>query len=146
MTGATKLVSINALLTKTRWKTLSSRRTKHKLILFHKMKTNLCPHLASLVPNNVGDVSRYNLRNVQHSQTVHANSQLYFNSFLPSVIREWNALSQATRELSSMDCFVNQLNSDIIPPHKLYFQGNRLARLRTGCSTLRLHLYSKKPN
>ena len=104
--------------------------------------------MASLVPNNEGDVSRYNLRNVQHSQTVHANTQLYFNLFLPSVIREWNALSQATRELSSMDCFANQLNSDIIPPQKLYFQGNRLAqiyhaRLRTGCSTLRLHLYSK---
>ena len=47
-----------------------------------------------------------------------------------------------------MNCFANQLNSDIIPPQKLFFQGNRLAqiyhtRLRTGCSTLRLHLYSK---
>ena len=46
-----------------------------------------------------------------------------------------------------MDCFANQLNSDI-PPQKLYFRGNRLAqiyhaRLRTCCSTLRLHLYSK---
>ena len=149
VTGATKLVSINALLTETHWETLSSRRTKHKLILFYKMKNNLCPpYLASLVPNNVGDASRYNLRNVQHSQTVHAYTQLYFNSFLPSVIREWNALSQTTRELSSMECFANQLNSDIIPPQKLYFQGNRLAqiyhaRLRTGCSTLRLHLYSK---
>ena len=149
VTGATKLVSIYALLTETRWETLSSRRTKHNLTLFYKMKNNLCPsYLASLVPNNVGDVSMYNLRNVQHSQTVHAYTQLYFNSFLPSVIREWNALSQTTRELSSMDCFANQLNSDIIPPQKLYFQGNRLAqiyhaRLRTGCSTLRLHLYSK---
>ena len=81
VTGATKLVSINALLTETRWKTLSSRRTKHKLTLFYKMKNNLFPpYLASLVPNNVGDVSRYNLRNVQDSQTVHANTQLYFNS------------------------------------------------------------------
>ena len=115
VTGATKLVSINALLTETRWETLSSRRTKHKLTLFYKMKNNLCPpYLASLVPNNVGDVSRYNLRNAQHSQTVHANTQLYFNLFLPSVIREWNVLSQATIELSSMDCFANQFNSDII--------------------------------
>ena len=87
VTGATKSVSINALLTETRWETLSSRQTKHKLTLFYKTKNNLCPpYLASLVPNNVGDVSRY--KNVQHSQTVHANSQLYFNSFLPSVIRE----------------------------------------------------------
>ena len=59
--------------------------------------------------------------------------------------KRWNALPQATRELSSMECFINQLNSDIIPPQKLYFQGNRLAqiyhaRLRNGCITLRLYL------
>ena len=87
VTGATKLVSINALLIETRWETLSSRRPKHNLILIYKMKNNLCPlYLASLVPNNVGDVSRYNLINVQHSQTVHALFQFVF----PSVIREWN--------------------------------------------------------
>ena len=71
---------------------------KHKLILFYKMKNNLCPpYLASLVSNNIGDVSRYNVRNVQHSQTVHAKSQLYFNWFLPSGVREWNDLPEATR-------------------------------------------------
>ena len=71
-----------------------------------KMKNNLCPpYLASLVSNNTGDVSRYRLRNVQHSQTVHAKSQLYFNSLLPSVVREWNAVPEATRELSTMACF-----------------------------------------
>ena len=145
VTGVTKLVSINALLIETRWETLSSRRTKHNLILIYKIKNNLCPpYLASLVPNNAGDVSRYNLINVQHSQTVHALFQFVF----PSVIREWNALPQATRELSVMDCFTNQLNADIILLQKLYFLGNHLAqiyhaRLRTGCSTLRLHLYSK---
>ena len=145
MTGATKLVSINALLIETRWKTLSSRRTKHNIIRIYKMKNNLCPpYLASLVPNNVGDVSWYNLINVQHSQTVHALFQFVF----PSVIREWNALPQATREFRVMDCFTNQLNADITLPQKLYFLGNHLAqiyhaRLRTGCGTLRLHLYSK---
>ena len=143
VTGATKLVSINALLIETRWETFSSRRTKHNLILIYKMKNILCaPYLDSLVPNNVGDVSRYNLINVQHSQTVHALFQFVF----PSVIREWNALPQATIELSVMDCFTNQLNADIILPQKLYFLGNHLAQiyhagLRTGCSTLRLHLY-----
>ena len=69
VTDATKLVSIKALLIETRWKTLSSRRTKHKLLLFYKIKNNLCPpYFASLVPNNVGAVSMYDLKNVQHSQ------------------------------------------------------------------------------
>ena len=43
VTGATKLVSINALLTETHWEILSSRWKKHKLILFYKMKNNLYP-------------------------------------------------------------------------------------------------------
>ena len=108
------------------------------------MKNNLSP---SYLTNNE-DISRYNLRNVQHSQTVHSNSQLYFNSFLPSVIRDCNALPEAPRDSNSMEYVTNQLNSDISTPQKLYFQGKRLAqiyhtRLRTGCSTLRLHLYSK---
>ena len=86
VTGATKLVSINALLTETRWETLSSRRTKHKLTLFYKMKNNLCPpYLASLVPNNVGDVSRCNLRNVQHSQTVHIYKYTALLQLVPSI-------------------------------------------------------------
>ena len=38
VTGATKLVSINSLCTETGWETLSSRRKKHKLILFYKIK------------------------------------------------------------------------------------------------------------
>ena len=47
-----------------------------------------------------------------------------------------------------MESFANQLTTDMNPPQKLYLQGKRLAqiyhtRLRTGCSTLRLNLYSK---
>ena len=37
VSGATKLVSINALLKETGWEPLSSRRRKHKLVLFYKM-------------------------------------------------------------------------------------------------------------
>ena len=40
--GATKLVSINALHSETRRETLLSRRKKHKLILFYKVKKWVC--------------------------------------------------------------------------------------------------------
>ena len=68
--------------------TLSVRRNKHKLILFYKMRNNLCPeYLSSLVPTNVGSTVGYSLRNANDIRTVNANTQLYFNSLLPSVIR-----------------------------------------------------------
>ena len=82
VTGATKLVSINSLLLETGWETLFSRRNKHKLIFFYKMQNDLSPdYLCSLVPPTVGSTSSYPLRNANDLQIIHANSQLYYNSF-----------------------------------------------------------------
>ena len=149
VTGATKLVSINSLLTETGWETLESRRKKHKLILFYKMQNGLSPdYLISLVPPTVGSTSSYPLRNASNLHTINAGSQLYYNSFLPSVVRDWNELPAQTRESASLNIFKNKLNSDMITPPRYYNTGKRLAqilhtRLRTKCSALRQHLHSK---
>ena len=79
---------------------------------------------------------------------VHANSQLYYNSFLPSVIREWNELPEDTRQSSNIASFQTHLNRDRIAPPSYYYAGTRdgkiyHTRLRTSCSTLNSHLYSK---
>ena len=76
------------------------------------------------VQNNVNNISRYIFRNVQYSQTVHANAQPYFNMLLPSVIRECNALQEATQCLTFLESTTNQLNSDISPPQNLHSQEN----------------------
>ena len=90
VSGATKLVSINSLSLEIGWESLSSRRKKHKLRLFFKMQNNLAPdYLSSLVLPTVGRTSAYPLRNSTNLHTLHAKSQLNFNSFLPSVIRDW---------------------------------------------------------
>ena len=63
VTGATKLISIDSLYTETSLETLASRRNKHKLQLFYKMQNGLTPEYRStLVPDNVGNNSAYNLR------------------------------------------------------------------------------------
>ena len=106
------MVSINALLKETGWEPLSSRRRKHKLVLFYKMVNGLYPdYLHSLVPTTIGNASRYNPRNINNLQTVHAKTQLYFNSLLPSVIRKWNELPQPTRDSTSISSFIYRLNS-----------------------------------
>ena len=140
-----------ALLKETGWEPLSSRRRKHKLVLFYKMVNGLCPdYLHSLVPPTIGNTSRHNLRNINDLQTVHAKTQLYFNSFLPSVIREWNELPQPTRDSTSISFFKYRLDSitrETKPP-SYYYEGKRLGqiyhtRLRTGCSSLNQHLFPK---
>ena len=68
--------------------------------------------------------------------------------FLPSVIREWNELSQPIRNSTSLSSFKYRLNSGATKPPSYYFEGKRLGqiyhtRLRTSCSSLNQHLFSK---
>ena len=149
VTGATKLASIDSLHTETGWETLGSRRKNHKLTMFYKMKNGLCPdYLVSLVPATVGSASQYPLRNSSDLQTLHTNSRLYYTSFLPSAVRDWNELPEPTRNSPSLNIFKNSLKSNLITPPRYYNTGKRLgqiyhARLRTACRPLRQHLHSK---
>ena len=111
VTGATRLVSINSLLTETGWETLSARRKNHMLVMFYKMRNNLCPvYLSSLVPRTIGSSVSYNLRNAGDIQTVNTNTQLYYTSFLPSAIREWNDLPGEIQNANSIAAFKYNLN------------------------------------
>ena len=57
-TGATKLVSLDALYKKTQWDTLGKRRENHKLTLFYKMIYNFTPsYLSLLVPRSISNLS-----------------------------------------------------------------------------------------
>ena len=149
VTGATKLVSIQSLLSETGWESLTSRREKHKLILYYKMQNGLTPDfLSSLVPPTVGSTTTYNLRNFSNLQTVHASSQLYYKSFLPSVTRSWNELSEDKRNSTSVAVFKSKLQCNVRSPPSFFFDGKRTgqihhARLRLNCSSLSQHLFSK---
>ncbi len=46
VTGATKLCSLENLYRDLKWESLASRRKKHKLLQFYKMKTNISPRLS----------------------------------------------------------------------------------------------------
>ena len=146
-TGATRLVSINALCKKIRWDSLEQRRKNHKLALFYKMTQNIAPlYLSSLVPQSVSNISRYNLRNYNDLQTIDARTNLYFNSFLPATVRAWNDVPDEAKQSESLNTFTSFLNKDRMSVPKHFFVGNRKAqilytRLRTNCSSLNLDLF-----
>ena len=75
-------------------------------------------------------------------------NQLYYNSFLPSVVRDWNELPQSTRNAPSISAFKRSLNSTLISVPRFYLDGKRIgqnyhSRLRMHCSFLNHHLFSK---
>ena len=90
----------------------------------------------------------YPLRYCSDVQTLHTNSHLFYTSFLPSAVLDWNELPEQTRNSPSLNIFKKRMNSNMITPHRYYNTGKRLgqiyhARLRTACSPLRQHLHSK---
>ena len=149
ITGATKLCSIERLFKDLGWESLQSRRNKHKLIIFYKILNGITPdYLSELVPPMIHETTRYNLRNSNDIQTMHANTNLYYNSFFPSTIRAWNNLSEDIKQATSVASFKFRLNRGITKPPKYYNVGGRIgqilhARLRMECSSLNSHLYSK---
>ena len=146
--GATKLVSIHILNREIGWESLQNRRSKHKLCMFYKMKNNLTPtYLSSLVPETF-ESTIYSLRDAQNIRPILTRTQLYYRSFLPSSIRDWNELPVEVRNSTSLASFKLQLNKDNPKTPKYYNAGNRFlqiqhTRLRAGCSSLNQHLSSK---
>ncbi|KAH3890067.1 hypothetical protein DPMN_014136 [Dreissena polymorpha] len=147
--GATKLVSLNDLQHEINWEPLQDRRDKHKLILFYKMQNSLSPqYLSDLVPQQVGSIARYNLRNANDLRTTECRSTLYYNSFVPAVIRKWNTLPDEVKNSESLNIFKSKLNRTLVKTPAYYYVGKRYlqlthTRLRTKSSALNDHLFAK---
>ena len=148
-TGATKLVSLNALSKEICWESLEQRRQNHRLTLFYKMFYNITPlYLSSLVPQSVSNLSQYSLPNSNDLQTVNASSSQYYHSFLPSTTRDWNSLSTETKQADSVNSFKQSLNKDKPSIPSYFYTGSRIgqilhSRIRTKCSSLNLDLFLK---
>ena len=82
-------------------------------------------YLLDLVPATIDSSSNYNLRNSNNIHLVNARTALYYNSFLPSVVRDWNNIPDDRRNVDSVIAFKNVLSRDkpIVPKHYLF--GNR---------------------
>ena len=66
------------------------------------LTTCLVPnYLNNLVLPLVQENTKYSLRNVRNIQTLQCNTNLLYNSFLPSAIRSWNNLSEGIRNSPS---------------------------------------------
>ena len=112
--GATKLASIDSLHTETGWKALGSRRKTHKLTMFYKTNNGVCTdYLSSRVPATVDSASTYHLHYSSDLQTLHTNSRLYYTSFLPSAVRDWNELPEQTRNSPYLSIFKNRLKTNL---------------------------------
>ena len=98
----------------TGWEPLEKRQYKYKLCLFYQMNTGISPnYLSSLIPASVEDSTIYNLRNANNLRHTLTRTQLYYRSFLSSIIRACNDLALEVRQSSSVQSFKYQLNKNL---------------------------------
>ena len=151
VTGATKLYSIQRLYDETKWETLQRRRNKHKLFeLFKMINGQVPPYLQQLIPLRVQQIARYPLRNSQNYSVPPSRTVTYSSLFLPSTLRDWNALDQNIKDAPSLQTFKNRINGPKRFPPK-HFEQQQVSRavqvlhtrLRLECSSLNHHLYLK---
>ena len=93
-------------------------------------------------PPTVGNNTAYSLRNASAYKYIRSNTRLYYNSFLPSVVHDWNKLPHTARNAPSISAFKRSLNSTIIGVPLFYLDGKRIgqiyhSRLRMDCSSLK---------
>ena len=124
VTGATKLCSIANMILDGKHFRLDGR-SKYFLI-FYKMLHGLTPnYLNNFVPPLVQENSQFSLRNASNKiiSTLQSSTNLHYNSFLPSAIREWNNLSDEIRNSKSFLNFKSKLYSDRTRPPKYFKYG-----------------------
>ena len=82
-------------------------------------------YLSFLVLPSVSETSRYNLRNADDFATIHCRSQQNYMSFLPSVVRNWNDLTQQAKQLNSLLSFKSFQTRDKSKVPKYFYAGKR---------------------
>ena len=81
-----------------------------------------------------------------HLRSVRCRTDRLYNSFVPSCVRQWNALAHSAKTSPSLGAFKSELLKDIPKKNMLFYFGPReeniaLTRLRLNCSALNGYLY-----
>jgi hypothetical protein len=146
VTGATAKSRTQGLYKETGWEPLEERRAFHRLSLMYRIVNGQAPnYLANIVPNLVGNRTRYNLRNRRDLDPPIARLNVYANSFFPRTTHLWNSLGEDKRSLPSIEAFKANHKRSLPKKNSIYYYGRRFealihARMRIENSPLKADL------
>lgn len=150
VTGLTRSVSLERLYRECNWDSLTSRRYNQKLKFMYKATHDMVPsYIDDLIPQLVGETSRYDLRNRNDITVLPQRTTIFQNSCIPSSIRAWNSLADQYRNCQTYGSFCYRIKNDFNSPTKIpnhYHKGKRKlvilhCRLRNRCSDLHADLF-----
>ena len=117
----------------TGWEPLYVRRKHTRLKTIRKVNHNLAPdYMLDIFPSIRSHTSNYVTRNSQDYSIPKCRLQIYENSFVPTAIQEWNALTVETRQSETLSKFMNSIsNTTKLPPLYFSFGDRRLNIIHT---------------
>lgn len=106
-------------------------------------------YLSTIIQSQKTQEDNYNTRTTHPLREINTRTQLYFNSFFPATIRQWNALPQNVQSNPSSHCFKTYLHTSRIKIPIYFYLGTRIgqtlhSKLRLECSGLNFHLFRRK--
>ena len=146
--GAKKGTSHEFLYGESNLEKLVHRRKRQKLIQFYKIQHNMAPAtLQELVPQQTRERTPYTLRTGNNISVIKTNTQSLYQSFFPSVIREWNILTTQIKESPTIERFRELITPEKTRTPRRFYCGERKFqiyhnRLRLRCSDLSEDLYN----
>ena len=131
-------------------KPLAKRRRVASLSKFFSIRSEDRPcHLNSTQLQLVSERNQHARRRRDDYTVYKTNTEQFKSSFLPVMIKEWNALDETTRSAQSVKSFKNQLQHKPKPPAMYSVEYNRasaihMARLRCRNSNLNYNLFGRQ--
>ena len=146
--GGIRGVSSCTLFKELSWETLSQRRENRRILMFSDIVHHRSPtYLQDLLPGSVESRSghRYNLGNSDLMDTFSCRTETFKSSFFPYSTIFWNNLDENLKAIDERSILKSNLAKKRVNKNKYYLLGPRttniiLARLRMGCSEIRVHL------
>ena len=114
VTGLTRSVSLERLYKERNWDSLALRRYNQKLKFMYKATHGIVPsYIVDLIPQLVGETSRYDLRNRRHITVLPQRTTIFQNSCIPSSVRACDSLDDHYRNCQTYGSFCYKIKNDL---------------------------------
>ena len=126
---------------------METRRKPRRIFTFHKIiHVRSPPYLRNSSPPYNRERSTRALRNSDDLTTIHARLSVFYKSYFPQTVREWNTLSVDIRQIEEPESLKRALTESNPTSKLLFYHGKRKfnsihSRMGMGCSKHKAHLF-----
>ena len=126
ISGATVRTSTRIIYDELGCASMETRRKQRRIFTFHKIIHGWSPpYLRHLLPPYNRERSTRALRNSDDLTTIHTRLDVFYKSYFPQTVREWNTLSIDIRQIEEPESFKRAITKSNPSSNLLFYHGKR---------------------